>query len=122
MALMPQVLVGRQLRVHTLRLEYHADSPPQGGGLAHRVHARHESDTGARHHQGGKNPEEGGLAAAVWSKKPKQFRRTNVKRNPVQRGPVFVPIGVAMHQVAHGNDRGAGLPQKQVGRGALHRS
>ena len=65
-----------------------------------------------RNHQGGKNPEERGLAAAVRTEQAEQLRRTHVERNAVQSGAVLV----AMHQILDGNDGADGrqslLPER----------
>src|SRR5579862_6030338 len=67
MALMPKILVGCELRVDALRLEYNANLAAEARGLQCRI-ATHDDGTAAgRDHQGGKDAEKRGLPAAVWT-------------------------------------------------------
>ena len=100
MSLMPKILVGRELQVDALGLKDHADLPAQARWFLRRIAAHDGGAAGGRKHQGGKNPEERGLAAAVGAEQAEQFRRTHVERNAVQSGAVLI----AMHQVLDGND------------------
>ena len=100
MSLMPEIFVGGEFQVDALGLKDHADLAPQARRFLRGVAAHDGGASGGRKHQGGKNPEERGLAAAVGAEQAEQFRGAHVERNAVQSGAV----AVAMHQVLYGND------------------
>ena len=101
---MPEVFVGGEFGVNALGLEDDADVAAQGSGLPNSVEAGDRGAAGSRDHECGKNPEESGLAAAVWAEKAEEFGGTNVEGNAVKRSAVLI----AMDEVANGND-GDGL-------------
>src|SRR5882672_12687346 len=100
MTLMPEIFVGGELQIDALCLKYDADLPPQGRGFLRRVAAHDSGAACCRQHQGRKNPEERGLAAAVRAQQAEQLRGAHVERNAVESGPV----PVAMYQVLNGNN------------------
>src|SRR5579863_4227184 len=100
MSLMPKILVCRELDVDALRLKNYADLPPQACWILRRIAAHDGGAPCGREHQSGKNPEEGGLAAAIWTQQAEQFRGTYVEGNAVQSRAVLI----AMHQVLDRND------------------
>ena len=79
MSLMPQIFVCRQFHVDALRLEDDADLAAQPCRLFRRVKSHDDSAAAARHHQGRKNAEQGGLAAAIGAEQSKQFGVTHVE-------------------------------------------
>src|SRR5258705_6241842 len=101
MSLMPEVLVRRELPVHTLRLKCHADMPPELGRLANHIQADNLGGAGTGHHERREDPKQSGLAATVWAEQPKQFSRMNFERNSVDGSSILV----TMYQIAHRNDR-----------------
>jgi hypothetical protein len=100
MSLMPEIFVGRELEVDTLRLEDDTNLPPHPRWFLCRVATHDGGAPGRRNHQCGKDPEERGLAAAVRTQQAEQFCGAHVERNSVQGRAVFV----AMHQILYGND------------------
>src|SRR5579862_6341429 len=104
MSLVPQILVGGKFGIDALRLEDDADLAPQTGWILRRIAAHHEGAAGGGNHQGGKNPKQRGLAAAVGTEQAEQFRRTHVERDAVERGAIFV----AVNEILYGNDGGCG--------------
>src|ERR1700679_72965 len=64
-SLMPQVFIGREFGIDALCLEDYADVAAQGSGLANGVEAGDGGAARSRDHEGGKNSEQSGLAAAV---------------------------------------------------------
>src|SRR5580704_6062476 len=99
MSLMPEVLVRGELLVDALRLKDHSDLVPQSGWLLRGVATHNGGAAGGGKHQRGKDPEEGGLAAAVRAQQAKQFGGADVERNAVESGTV----AVAMHQILDRN-------------------
>src|SRR6202163_129742 len=99
MALMPQVFVGRQFGVDTLRLKNHADLTAQTGGIVGSVASHDHGAAGSGNHQCRENSEESGFAAAIRAEKTEQLRRAHVEGNAVERGAVLV----TMDEILHGN-------------------
>ena len=58
----------------------------------------------SRNHQGGKNPKQRSLPAAIRPQQSKQLRRPNIERNPIQSGA----IPIAMDDILNGNNGGCG--------------
>src|ERR1700682_117322 len=92
MSLMPEILIGGELPIDALRLEYHSNLPTYLGGVLCRIASHHERTTGAGYHQRGKNPEERRLSAAIRTQQAKQLRRTHLERNSIQGGTVLVSM------------------------------
>src|SRR5580700_10101914 len=101
MSLMPEILVGGELEVDALGLKDHADLAAYAGRLLRGIATHDGGAAGGGEHQGGKNPEERGLAAAIRTKQAKQFGRTHGERNAVESSAVLV----AMEHVLNGNYR-----------------
>ena len=79
MSLMPKILVGGELQINALRLKDHADLPPQARRFLRRIVAHDRSAARAWKHQGGENPEERGLAAAVGTEQAEQLSLAHIK-------------------------------------------
>src|SRR5215471_5067935 len=69
--LMPQVLGRSQLQVNTLRLKHNTDLSAQTVGVLGGIVAQDQGATAGWDHDGRKNAEKCGLAAAVWSQQSK---------------------------------------------------
>src|ERR1019366_5508426 len=65
MSLMPQILVGSELKIDALRLKHHSDLPPQARRFLRSVAAHDGRTPSARNHQRGKNPKQRSLPAAI---------------------------------------------------------
>ena len=105
MALVPQIFGGGQLHIDALGLEDHADLAAQFVGLFRRVKSHDHGAAAARHHQGRKNAEHRGLAAAVGSEQSKQFGVAHVERNAVQRGATVIAMDQILDRDYSGNGR-----------------
>jgi len=105
MSLMPQVLVGGELQINTLCLEYDADMATQGSGILRGIVTHDEGAAGGRDHQGGEDPEQGGLAAAIWTEQAEEFGGADVEGDAVERSAAFV----AVNQILYGDDRRGGV-------------
>src|SRR6266536_2082284 len=91
-SLMPEVFVSGEFRIYALCLEDDADVAPKRVRLANRIQTHNRSRARGGHHQGRKNPEQSGLAAAIWAEQAEQLRGTNVKGNQVERRSVLIAV------------------------------
>src|SRR5579871_4818083 len=76
MALVPKILVGGQLGIHTLRLENYADLTSEARRIQCCVTTQNNRAAAGWDHQGGQNAEERGFAAAVRAQQSEEFCRT----------------------------------------------
>src|SRR5438045_7136845 len=101
MALMPEILISRQLGIDALRLEHDSDLAAKAGGILRGVAAHDQSAAAGRNHQRRKNAEQRRFAAAVGPQQPKQFRRPYVEAHTVQSCAALVPV----NEILNRNDR-----------------
>ena len=102
MALVPEIFGGGQLQVDALGLEDDADLAAQLVGFLGRVKSHDDGPPAGGYHQGGKDAEQGGLAAAVGPEQAEEFGGADVERNAVQ-GSASV---VAVDEVLDGDHSG----------------
>src|SRR4051794_8310524 len=81
---MLQVFSRGQFDINACRLKNHADVVANCIGFARGVVSADSRRAGSRQHERGKNAEQRCLAAAIRAEQPKNFRRSDVKRNSVQ--------------------------------------
>ena len=67
MSLMPEIFVGGQFRVDTLRLEHDADLATDCGRVLGGIAAHDHGVAGGWNHQRRKDAEESGFTTAVWT-------------------------------------------------------
>src|SRR6185437_4219016 len=91
MALMHEVLGGRKLHVHTLRLEDDTDASAHLVWLLHGIKAENARASAARDHERAQYAEERGFAATIRSKKSKNFRGPNMG-DTVQRDAILIAV------------------------------
>src|SRR6185312_4263789 len=92
MALMHEVLGGRKLHVHALRLEDDTDASAHLVWLHHGIKAENARASAAWDHERAQYAEKRGFAAAIRSKKSKNFRGPNVKGDAVQRDAIVIAV------------------------------
>jgi len=100
MSLVPQILVGSKFGIDALCLEDYTDLAAQGSWILRRIATHHKGAAGGGNHEGGKNPKQRGLAAAIRTQQAEQFCGTHVERDAVERRAILV----AMNEILYGND------------------
>ena len=101
MADVDEVLLRRKLHVDAARLEDHADLAAHAAGIQSHVVAQNQSASGGGQHQGGKNAEHGGLAAAVGAEQTEDLGAIHGEGDAVEGDA----IAVLMAQAVDLNDR-----------------
>ncbi len=112
MSLMPQILIGGQLRDRRSAPEKQRQSAAADcAGILRRIATHDDGAAAGRDHQGRENAKQRRLSAAVRAEQPEQFRRPDVERNTVQRRAVLI----AMNQILYGNDGARSVRRFQTG-------
>ncbi len=99
-SLMPEVFVGGEFEIDARGLEDDADVAAQRSGLANGVEAGDGGAAGGGDHEGGKNAEQSGLAAAVRAEKAEKFGGVNLEGDAIERGAVLITVD----EIANDND------------------
>ena len=79
MALVRQILSGRQLHIDTLCLKNNSDLAPQAVWIAGHVESHDGSSPAHRNHEGRKNPEQSRFSATIRSKQSKQLGSPHIE-------------------------------------------
>ena len=92
MALVPQVFRRSQFQINALGLENDPDLTPQFVGLFGCVKSHDDGAAAACDHEGRKDTEHGGLAAAVRAEQSEEFGVADVERNAVQGSAAVITM------------------------------
>ena len=93
MPLVGKVFAHGQFLVEAWRLENDPESAPNRARVAREIESENAGAAGGWPDEGGKNPEEGGLAAAVGSEQAEDFARINAEGDLVKRNAISIAVG-----------------------------